>query len=742
VLTIEAPLSAHGVTIFRDHQDPDQFYFLPGLPALTSFTLYKYRVAVASDGSDATKAPGAGMALFEVEIPQPKLAPLVDEIKQTTGRENPRLTQVLFSSADVHAVLPRQGDNDQLFPDLAETHAAPLTTPHHTAFGLALTAAGATFMQRAATAPPPPDDDGTGTPAPAPETAIPVGVVYELRFLALTPALHARVTMNYEQIYSKFSASVSLQYYYVKAALDLDLAWLVEHDYVKIDITQFTDDDDAKRQRDLVMQLVTARIQNDFFKSGLPAEQDSAQPSGPLASLLGGLVGGSGKNINSSSAMFVLKAKYEMTNQQKDFTLVYDSRTAVELTHTASAHLSTLAQGKSPKILEIDTSDPFFAKLNVKVLSVLDFDSLADVLDGTVNVTFHDKQPASYLLSRAGSGPFTYEVALPSPTDDQYTYDVKYDFDLDHGQGPARLEAGPFPSRSRALVVNPLLHFRYRQVRFVLGPVDPAMVPRIHMRVRVPGQERGAPDFAREEFVLSAAQPEHVFRVHGPIAGDPFRVRARANWEDAHGTIHDGDESEVAANALLVLGPYVETVPLYVSPSAEWAALTQIVIEVLYQDGDYVLDKTLTFPAAAKGAAQRLAIPLLDATKRRYKWRMTVFKNDGTSTQTDWAEADGTVLAPSTIVKTTADVRVVWVGSPGDAFGLRVDVFAENPSGDESLVSTFLRAGVDGDKVVQLPFDRDGHLAYRFTATKIGPSGETVVRSATGQTTTLIVVQT
>ena len=39
MLTIEAPYYfIKGNTVFRDHQDPDQFYFLPGNPKLAAWT--------------------------------------------------------------------------------------------------------------------------------------------------------------------------------------------------------------------------------------------------------------------------------------------------------------------------------------------------------------------------------------------------------------------------------------------------------------------------------------------------------------------------------------------------------------------------------------------------------------------------------------------------------------------------------------------------------------------------------
>jgi hypothetical protein len=230
-------------------------------------------------------------------------------------------------------------------------------------------------------------------------------------------------------------------------------------------------------------------------------------------------------------------------------------------------------------------------------------------------------------------------------------------------------------------------------------------------------------------------------RVHAGLAEGPLRVRARPSWEDPHGNIHDGDEVEVPSDTFLVLGPYADLVPLYVSPAVDWSQVSQVVIEVRYEDGDYLLDKTLTFNAH-DAAGQRLDLPLLDAAKRTYSWRQTVFRLDGTSTQSDFASADASVLAPAWQKPTTADVRIVWVGAAGDAFGLRVDVWAETPSGDEQQVSAFLRTGVDGEKVVTLPLDGEGKLSYRYQAAKLSAAGETPVRSATEQSAPLLVVQT
>ena len=199
MLTIEPPFyQVRGVTVFRDHADADQFWVLPPPPRLVrderdgdngdgpAFTLYKYRRDLTDNPAlDPTRARGAGLALFEVVAALDRPALLQAEVASLSGRPDARLTPVLFRSGEVRAILAH-AEGDSFVEDLAESRVAPITAPHRAAFALALSAEGATLFEQAARG-----------------GDIPAGVVYELRFLALTPALSARVRMDYDRIYDR-----------------------------------------------------------------------------------------------------------------------------------------------------------------------------------------------------------------------------------------------------------------------------------------------------------------------------------------------------------------------------------------------------------------------------------------------------------------------------------------------------------------------------------------------------------
>jgi hypothetical protein len=726
VVTIEPPIyQVRGATILRNSDDPDQLHLLPPTARLAAagdglaFTLYKYRRDLTDNPElDPARAKGAGLALFEVEASVANLGAVQAEVAALAGRPDARLSPMLFRSGTVQAIVAH-AEGERFIEDLVDRRSAPLTYPHHAAFAMALTAEGTTLFEAAARG-----------------GLLPVGVAYELRFLALTPSLHARVHMDYDRIYDHFAASVGFTYYYVSARLDLDLEWLVEHDLIQIEIIAFTDDEDRDRQQQLVMDLVRTRIQNDFFRTGIPPEPEQGM-AGPLGQLLTTLVGAPGSEVTSTSALFVLRAKYEVVKERKELDLLFDGRTAVELTHVVTGTLASMtAEGPPPRILAIDLDDRYFSSLDVQVLSTVDFQEMDDLRELAVHLSHGDHRD-SYWFSPTDPGPYRFQVALDDPRDDEYEYTVEYHFDPDLGGGANLVTAGPFRSRHRVLVVDPLAHLRYLRLRVLLGPVDPAAVPRIRVHLRVEG-EPGQPDLVRDSVAVDAQQPEVLWRQRLPMAFSTPRIFARTEWEDPTGTLHPGDQSEVTGDTFVALGPFRDVLAVSVVPVADWTVVNQVLAEVRYEDGDYRQDRSLAFTAAGGGAAQPVQIPLLDPDRRGYRWRQVLFRKDGTTSEAEWAEVDQALLVVGREPAQPGQVRVVWVGDAAGAFGLQVDFWVAGAAGDEENVPAFLRAG-DGETSVRLPLDHQGQLRYRYQVRRFGPEGDEVVAVGTGESALLVV---
>lgn len=726
MLTIEPPFYQHaGVTVFRDHQDPDQLYYLPPAPRLAvtgnalAFTLYKYRHDLTDNPErDPTRAVGAGFALLETEagLDARDLARLSAYAVDQTGRSGARLSPVVMRSASAKALVAH-GEGDALIESLVDHQPVPVTAPHHAAFSLALTAEGAALVEQALAG-----------------GAVPVGVAYQMRFLALTPALHARVHVDYRRAYDRLAGSIGF-HYYVGLELDAEIKDLVESGAIRIEITSFSDDEDEARQMKLVTALIRDRLQSDLMKPSLPPQP--AEGGSPVGALLSALGLGGGE-ATASSAVFVLKAKAEVEHELKDLDLVFDGRTAIELSHDVAAFLSAMRgdDAPAPTVRELDLDDPFFSELRVDVRPVMSFDDMADLIEVDVDVALGDRRWAC-AFTRAAHEPQRFEVPLTRPGADEYEVRVDYHFDAERGAGPTTLSSGPFTTRGRVLAIDPLSDLRYRRLRILAGPVDFKLVPRLDVALRVPADTDSAPDLASAEITLDAAHPEAAWSLRQARSAAPPRIVARTDWEDGAGRRHAGDEITVDGDSYVALGPYRDVLALAVQPVVDWKLVSQLQVEIRYTDGDYVVDRTLGFTATAAATA-RVEIALLDPRQRRYRYRQTRFRLDGTIAEDDWQDADRSVLVVGPERKTTADVRIDVLAIPPDVLAVRVDLFATDATGAEQDSPMLFRPG-DGEKIASVALDAGGRLHYRYEVRRIRAGGDELVRTGESDGPLLVV---
>jgi hypothetical protein len=169
--------------------------------------------------------------------------------------------------------------------------------------------------------------------------------------------------------------------------------------------------------------------------------------------------------------------------------------------------------------------------------------------------------------------------------------------------------------------------------------------------------------------------------------------------------------------------------------------VTQVRAEIRYRDGEYFLERFLEFNSENAKGSQLVQIPLLRRDARRYEWRHLVLRKDGTAVESEWTEADQGLLLVGGERKSKDQVQVVWVGTAGEALGLRVDFWVIAPNGEEEQFGIFLRAGQDTEKTVTLPLNRDGKLSYRFEVKRLTADGEELVKTGQAETNLLVVRQ-
>ena len=708
MITLENPLLISGVPVFRDGIDPTLFWVLPAAPQLSStpvgdssFTLLEYRTASGT---------GGGFAELEIELTTPGGAALASG----TGVDHARLAVVPFRSGDVELLT---ASDPSLVQTIAGASAAPLAPPFHTVFALDVTEQGAALLAQAATMP-----------------TAPVGVVYQLRFLAQTPALHAHVTMDYAQTYDHFATSLGFTYY-VSVRLDVELSWLVQHGLVKIEITQFTDDADQQRQQTAVLDLVRARIQADFFTSALPTAPDAAPLGGALGQIVGRQVG---QNVTSSTALFVLKARLDVASELKTFELWYDGQTVEELTHVVSGFLGAMvgASGSPPAIRQITADNPFFATMDVRIIVAIDFDDVPDLREAAVTISYGSRVQ-SYVATKDAPGPFRFTAPLDA-TLPGYTTHTEYHFDPASNAGPATISPADSTRRDGAFITGSHDAFSVVRVHVTSAAAALSLIPQLQVDLRVVPVAGGSP-LAEDVLTLDAnhQQLDWYRRVPGPQSA--FRIMARTDWQDSTGLVHPGDDVEVVGANYLARGPIVEELTVLVQPALDWTAITEVVVEVRHSVIGIVQDQSLTFSAAAGTSPRAVTLALADATQRGYSYRATLLRVDGTTTLIDWTAVDAAVLLVTDPASGKASVRVVWIGDVGTALALQVNFWVTPSGGTEQQVASALLQPATKDVTVSWPSPGSTQPNYRYEVHRMDASGDTLVHSGTDSTAMLVV---
>lgn len=252
-------LTIEGVTIFKDHADQRQFWYLPSPVALArrpadgrvAFTFLKFKRLPGA------ASRGGGFLTFEVALRLDRdLERRILERLSSISRGNLRLSPVPFDEGTVQCIALNvqgaggttaasspnapQGSFRAVETILGATKPS-LQGDNNAAFSLELSAEGTTILEKAFQ-----------------ERVTPIGVIYDLKYTGLRPAFNVKITADFKQIFSHFSSATDGQRGFMRAGIDLGFERLVRNGAIKIETLDFTNTNENE-----------ARIKDalDFFKA-------------------------------------------------------------------------------------------------------------------------------------------------------------------------------------------------------------------------------------------------------------------------------------------------------------------------------------------------------------------------------------------------------------------------------------------------------------------------------------------
>jgi hypothetical protein len=265
-----------GVQVFRDHQDGNTFWYLPGPASIArrddgtpAFTLMVFKPAPGNAGTAGT--PG-GFLTFEsvVTLDRQTEQAIIGRCRTlaTDPSRDVVVNVVPFDSGTVECVaLNVQGPGGTVaapgsfraIETILGASTPALFGDNRAIFSLALTKDGATIVQSALA------DGGA-----------PVGVIYKLGFTALRPSLHVKITADLKAVYNEFGASLNAQIYWVKGGIEAMLRDLQQRGALKIEVTAMTTD--TAEQEKWAMQFFADHLLHEWFEPKLGVDAVAKPP--------------------------------------------------------------------------------------------------------------------------------------------------------------------------------------------------------------------------------------------------------------------------------------------------------------------------------------------------------------------------------------------------------------------------------------------------------------------------------
>ncbi|MEM7152815.1 MAG: hypothetical protein AAF799_08230 [Myxococcota bacterium] len=781
MLTLETPLyEFDGIVVFRDHAQPTTFHYLAGSPRLTvrdgkpHLALLKYREALdASPTAPAVRDQlGGGFMTFSVDcgVDAETLQSIRDELAKTLpddARDQLSLVPVLYTKGKVEVIAldRQQGLADDPDSDDADTPATRFVrgvlgsaTPslfqdQRAVFSIALSPDGIALLEQAYRA-----------------ELSPIGVLYELEFSGLRPALSVRVRADAERIYEQFktglnigidvgatetsgtpapsSGSDSNQPARSGVALDFEIEKtiesLVESGAIEIEVVQQQVGDDIDKLEAEAMKLVKEDILKEFFSptlSAMPSQPLANDQMRELASSISDISRGQSRNPTTRQKNGVelgFQLRYRHSEEQKVITYDYDVAAPETRTHAPNGFFSALVGDTNIEdhIREVDLADPFFQTLEVEVQTTPEFERLA-IASIVVDLQYGGtedapQQTASLLFSPDDPEPKFFR-SFRNQDDFSYRYQVSYRFaPSDDVAAASQALTTPWQTTtSRALVVHPP-----EDIGLISVLVEPAvipwdLVPKVEVKL---SYEDPASAFRTERsFVLDPTSDAQPWIVRVP-EGAPTDYTAQYTWHLSNGSKIEGEPQTQGHPRLFVPSPFGgQQLRLRVVPAVDPSSVGLVLAEIAHTDPGTGLEIRRTLSMSPPYRAQWVKIPLIDPQHTEVTWSYRLHPTGGGTP----AEKGPFVTGSRALVITEGDVMLhdLELVVSGDllaveVLALQVDLRAEPPEGRQpEIVSHLFEAGGETSTRVRLNLRADRDPVFEYQTTALMMNGDAIVRA-------------
>lgn len=654
----------NGVSVFGDHEDELQYYYMPLYPKLSAMNdangieipkiqLIKYR----------GEAGSGGFINFDVNLglEQEELEEIEQKIKTLNELDElPRLAPIPLLDGTVKLIMlgkdsANQPNEDSNLEEGTDNKPKFVVKISHSAKPSLYGSNQASFSVEL-------DDSGVVVVEEAMQGDMaPIGVVYSLDYMALRDSYNVKVSADWDRVQHHFEESFGTENPIFSASIDEVVDELVEDRVIDIQVDKlFVSDettDAVEARMDQAVNQIKDMVLDNFFEPSLdpvPTEKttgDWIADAGRVSRMIGS--GGA-----SEAKLFRYK-KVDITRvDKKKINVNMSERNAIVKSIYPQGHLAGLfSKLQQPGIeisrfvIPVELDDDWFRKRTLRVISRTDFDNepvqsvnvTMDYAGDKKNVILDKDHPEALVswLSHIENNAMIREIT--------YQYDVHFN-GADGVEQPERLTSSQLSTSTENLEIRS--SDLYDSIPVSIMALDFPWSLYSAIEVNIKYVDEGNNIDISETFLLNETKKEtlwEMFCMNPDMRNFNYQLTFRAkNHHDISLPWEATDLEQIT-----IRDPFPNKRKIVFVPAVNWEEVTNIFLDVAYEDeaNDIRETETLTFTNAEKDKdPKEMVIKQFKNPKLRIvTYKVTFLMADGTIKEIPKAQtmAERVFLTPS-----------------------------------------------------------------------------------------------
>jgi len=633
-----------GISLFRDHADPLQWYFGPLMPHFSTefdeevdadiprLSLIKYRGDTGS----------GGFLNFDVDLgikdeKRDELETRIMSLEQLD--ERPRLSPINYvdgsvrlmmlgadSGAEGDGATSTSADGPSFVTRISHPSKPALFGDNNAIFSAELGPEGVEVLEKSL----------------AGELAS-IGVVYSLDFLALRDAYEVNLEIDWDRVQKHVNESYGVDSIFASVEIENTVDELIEDRTIQLDVTsEFLDTDENSGlagRRDRALNDVRAMVTDAFFTPSIVPEQkeedgwDKAEKFARTAGALAATGGWGG------IAKFELKKVSQQRTDKKRLNVNYSERSTVLRSIYPQRHLDGMFRLTRDAgvplerfITSVDTGGAFFRRRSLRLTSNTDFTE-----EGVTMIIAHVRYGNDEKSVRLKDGENDATIEFVSIVEDgemrrevEVRYDVIFNDDAAE-ERPSSLSSEPVTVTVDELALSPSELYKQVPIELDASSVPFEDYPVVEAHIHFKDEANGLRQ--RDSFRFDAANAKQTFKLFY-IDPDNRSFDVRIVYRAADNQDIELPMMRRVDELVTIENPFPDKRTLQVVPAVNWNDVSMVFVDLTYADPENDINEveSLTFDSDNKKPAVFEA-NLKNPRKQAVSYKVTILFNDGGMTE-------------------------------------------------------------------------------------------------------------